>query len=121
MNNDPYFRRAALLRVIDGDTLRLHVDLGWNVASDHNVRLLRVNAPEMKLATKALGLASKMFVEGWMVEHAIHSLSSWVWPFTIRSEKDDAFGRYLCEVWCGEGHNLNDDLLTAGFAVEFVK
>lgn len=117
---DPYIRRASLLRVIDGDTLRLHVDLGWNVASDHNVRLLRVNAPEMKLATKAAGLASKIFVEGWLMEHAGHMPAPTAWPFYIQSEKDDAFGRYLCEVYCGEGHNLSADLLSEGFAVPFV-
>ncbi len=116
---DPYIRRAAILRVIDGDTLRLRVDLGWNVFSDHNVRLLRVNAPEMKLATKAAGLASKLFVEGWMTEHALHVPAPTLWPFTIRSEKDDSFGRYLVELSCGKSHNLSDDLLSSGFAVPY--
>lgn len=114
---DPYIRRCALLRVIDGDTLRLHVDLGWNVFSDHNVRLLRVNAPEMKGDTLAAGQAAKAWVVQWLTEHG----SAAVWPYVIHSEKDDAFGRYLVELYDANDVNLNDDLLASGNAVPYVR
>lgn len=118
---DPYIRRADVTRVVDGDTVRLHIDLGFNVCVDHNVRLLRVNAPEMKSPTAAAGLASKIYVEGWVVDHALHAVKLPTdWPFTIRSEKADVYGRYLVDLWCGQGHNLSEDLVRDGYAVPFM-
>lgn len=114
---DPYIRRCSLLRVIDGDTLRLHVDLGWNVFSDHNVRLLRVNAPEMRGDTLAAGQVAKQWVTDWLSAHTTNTQ----WPFVIHSEKDDAFGRYLVELYDLNDVNLNDDLLASGNAVPYVR
>lgn len=118
---DPYIRQANLLRVIDGDTVRLRVDLGWNQFSDHNVRFLRVNAPEMKGDTLVAAQASRDFVIKWFADHASHGTPNPLFPFDIRSEKDDAFGRYLVEVYCGLEHNIGDDLLAANMAVLYVR
>jgi micrococcal nuclease len=43
---DPYVRRAKVSRVIDGDTLDLEVDLGYNVSLKIRGRLLGVDTPE---------------------------------------------------------------------------
>lgn len=118
---DPYIRRIVPIRTVDGDTIRIRVDLGWNIFSDHNTRLLRVNAPELRGETYAAGLAAKQYVEQWLVEHVTHSPVKPEWPFTIHSEKDDAFGRYLIELYCGVEHNLNDDLIASGNATLWSK
>lgn len=114
---DPYIRRARFSRVIDGDTLRLVIDLGWNTSTEKNCRLLRVDAPEVRGEERPQGLAAKAFVEEWVTEHAM----GMPWPFIIRSEKDDAFGRYLIELTARGGCNLNDDLLAAGHAEKWTK
>lgn len=109
--NDPYIRRAQLIRVIDGDTLRLRIDLGWNAYSEHNVRLLRVNTPELRKDDPA-GDIAKGRVTMWLKDHDTG------WPLTIRSEKSDSFGRYLVEVFDVAGECLNDYLVGLGYAAD---
>ncbi len=62
---DPYLRRADLARVIDGDTVVLHIDLGWHITVDYAVRLLGVNSPEKRGITKAAGDAAQNYTQGW--------------------------------------------------------
>lgn len=112
---DPYVRRARITRVIDGDTVRATIDLGWNASIEQNCRLLRVDAPEVRGTERPEGLAAEAFVQAWVDEHAMGS-----WPFTIRSEKADSFGRYLIELTARGGCNLNDDLLAAGYAADWI-
>ena len=118
MNLDPYIRQCQVIRVIDADTLRLRIDLGWNQFSDHNVRLLRVNAPELKGDTREAGLDSKMWVINWLQEKALDE-SITAWPFIIHSQKSDSFGRYLGEIYSLNGDNLNDDLIKSGHGIPF--
>ena len=42
----PYEYRAKLDRIIDGDTYRLHIDLGFDLTLTESVRLAGVNCPE---------------------------------------------------------------------------
>ena len=55
--------RCSLDRVIDGDTIDVHIDLGFKIIlSKERVRLLGINTPESRtrnLEEKALGLAAK--------------------------------------------------------------
>jgi endonuclease YncB( thermonuclease family) len=43
---DPYYYRASLLRVVDGDTIDVDLDLGFNLRARHRLRLLDVDTPE---------------------------------------------------------------------------
>ncbi len=38
---------ATVIRVIDGDTIRLRLDLGWNIYLDANCRIAGINTPEL--------------------------------------------------------------------------
>lgn len=41
---------ARIVRVVDGDTLRVHLDLGWGIwLRDEPIRLAGINAPELRL------------------------------------------------------------------------
>ena len=42
----PYEYQAKLIRVIDGDTYRLQIDLGFDLTLTESVRLAEVNCPE---------------------------------------------------------------------------
>jgi micrococcal nuclease len=120
--NDPYWRRCAPVRVVDGDTVVLAIDLGWNVVTTHMVRLLDVNTPELRRPTAEAGGAARDYTAGWFAAHAAHAARvDAAWPFTERSEKADSFGRYLCRVECGLGHSLGADLVAAGHAVPFME
>ena len=42
----PYEYEAKLDRIVDGDTYRLHIDLGFDLTLTESVRLAGVNCPE---------------------------------------------------------------------------
>lgn len=42
----PYEYHAELVRVIDGDTYRLQIDLGFDLTLTESVRLAHINCPE---------------------------------------------------------------------------
>ncbi len=113
---DAYVRRAALARVIDGDSVVLRIDLGWHITAEYPVRLLGVNSPEKRGITNAAGVAAQDYTQGWFERY----LEPGPWPFMMRSEKLDKYGRSLGTVWTGGGaHCLNTDLLEAGHAVVY--
>lgn len=107
--------RARLEGIVDGDTLDVLVDCGFRNFRSERLRLLGVNTPEMKGATRYEGLAAKVYVNAWMAEARVDE-----WSLVIQTEKSDAFGRFLARVWrITDGRCLNDDLLANGHAVPF--
>ena len=60
-----YYYKTEVLRVVDGDTVDVRMDLGFNVWHKCRVRLLGINAPESRtrdLEEKSRGLAAKSFL-----------------------------------------------------------
>lgn len=122
--------RAAWLHVVDGDTIDVRVDVGF----DHNglgmrLRLLGVDTPERKGDTRLAGDLAMAFTNAWLQYHA--DPKGRVFLRTARSphdvDKDDSFGRYLATVYnlvdgetCGD-HCLNAALLDSGNAVPYVR
>lgn len=51
---------ATIVRVVDGDTLDVVLDLGWKISYRAKVRLARCNAPEVSTLA---GREAKQFVE----------------------------------------------------------
>ena len=109
--------RARLERVIDGDTLDVTIDCGFHGFRTERLRLLGVNTPERKGATRAAGDEALRFVQTWLGLAAV--AAGGAWPLVIQTEKADAFGRFLATVWGVDGACLNADLLATGHAVPF--
>ena len=116
MPPDIWAYRARAERVIDGDTLQIVIDAGLNCYRTERIRLLGVNAPEVKGPTRPAGLAAAAFVTDWLARVPFDE----DWPLIVQTAKGDAFGRWLARVWRPDGRCLNDDLLTAGHAVPFM-
>jgi len=104
---------AKLVRVIDGDTVVLDVDLGFHVTIRETFRLYGVNAPEMRGEDKGAGQAAKAFVEQWFATKTNPVAS------TYKPRPQDKYGRWLVDVWDSpEAYTaLNDALVAAGHAV----
>ena len=57
-----YTYKIKLDRVIDGDTIDAHIDLGFDVSIKKRIRFMGINTPESRtrdLEEKARGLAAK--------------------------------------------------------------
>ncbi len=60
--SEMFIYNATILRVVDGDTVDVMVDLGFSIHKKIRVRLYGIDAPESRtrdLAEKKLGLAAK--------------------------------------------------------------
>lgn len=95
-----YTYKAAVVRIVDGDTIIVDIDLGFGVwLREQSVRLAKINAPEIRGATREAGLVAKDFLSKLI-------LNKWV---QIRTEKgDDKYGRWLATVLIEEDKNLID-------------
>lgn len=117
-----WVRRARLVRLIDGDTLTLVVDLGFGIQIGHDprqeirVRLLGLDCPEVHGPTKAAGLAAAAYTRAWLAEAGATD-----WPLIVQTEKPDSFGRYLATVFrSSDKACLNADLIANKFAIPFM-
>ena len=107
--------RARLIKVVDGDTVDLSVDLGFGVSKVERVRLAGLNTPEMN----AGGTDAKLWVSIWFADHT--RLADSDWPYQVRTQKAlprDKYGRWVGDIWFGDSH-LNAALLESGLAVPY--
>jgi micrococcal nuclease len=109
---DHYIRRARVTRVIDGDTLDLMIDLGYEVWKSQRVRLALIDTPEVRGVEKEAGLAAKQFVVEWVSKAGpLFYVAS-----KIKRSKDK-YGRYVVKIYDVDGNCLNSILHTTGHAV----
>lgn len=101
--------RALVLRVLDGDTVRLLVDLGFYARQQVDLRLKDVAAPELN---QPGGPEAREFVATWLA-----STPRLDWPLVVTTEVTHAveptqtrtFARYVGDIWSGDRH-LNADI-----------
>ena len=105
--NKLYFYRAKLIRVVDGDTADLQVDLGFNIFVRERFRFAGINAYEIDTE---LGKLAKAYVERRFAENNNECL--------IRSEKQGKYGRWLAWIYLADSDKtLNEELVEKGLAV----
>lgn len=103
--------QAEIVRVIDGDTVRLDIDLGFRLQLRETFRLSNVNCAE--LGTD-LGQQAKDFAIDWFAINDGKCM--------IRSDKplsSDKYGRWLAKIYGGETC-LNELLLQNSLAVPYM-
>lgn len=103
-----FFYRAKLLNVVDGDTVDLEVDLGFNIFIRERFRLAGINAYEISTEK---GKIAKAYVEKRFAENNNECV--------IRSEKKEKYGRWLAWIWFDGEKTLNEELVELGLAVRY--
>ena len=113
-----YEYKAKITRVVDGDTLKALVDVGFNMHHDVTLRLFGIDCPEVRtrnLEEKEKGFEAKDRVS------ALLAASNF--EVNIKSHGVDKYGRCLAEVVSitphGESKNINRILLEEGLAVDY--
>jgi micrococcal nuclease len=110
MKDRLYHFEARVLRVIDGDTFEASVDTGFRNRHETTIRILGINAPEVRGANRAAGLHASAFLRHILEGETV----------IVRTEKPDAFGRALADVWHwdAEGYySVAKRMIEAGHAV----
>ena len=111
-NPDAFVYQAELDRVVDGDTVDVILDLGFDVKlHKQRVRLHGIDTPESRtrdLAEKKLGLAAKKRLQELCVG-----------KFKIKSLGKVKYGRILGIPYTEDGEDICKILIKEGHAVEY--
>ena len=100
-----------VVKVVDGDTIDIVIDLGFNLSKKERVRLAGIDSPESRtkdLEEKELGLESKEFLKRRLEDGKSSGLR-------VKTEKDGKYGRMLGWIYCGET-NINTEMVDRGYA-----
>lgn len=106
-----YEYRAKVLKVHDGDTIRVEADLGFDVRHILNVRFYGINTPELRGEELEAGLVARDWLRTQLPEGSSVVLKTY-------KDRREKFGRYLAEVYCDAlgDESLNDALVRLGLA-----
>lgn len=120
MTDDALFHfRARCVRVVDGDTADLTIDVGFYLTSTLRVRLLGIDAPELRSSDpdeRARAVLAHQCLIGMLSPSTVRT----DWPLRMRTQKADSFGRWLADIWIAEtGVSVNGELLRLGHAGEY--
>ncbi len=98
---------SVVERLVDGDTLRLELDLGLHIYRHDSVRIAHINAPEMSTAEgrAALAFAATLVRPGESV--------------TFVSTRLDKYGRPLGTMLLAGGQDYGTLMLENGHAVPY--
>ena len=110
-----YVHKAIVDRVIDGDTLLLRIDLGFQVWKEQRVRLAEIDAPAMD---EPMGKDAYRFVRDQLAKADF---------VMVKTNKIDIYGRYVGHIFYSfknlskedifsSGHYLNQELINRGLA-----
>jgi endonuclease YncB( thermonuclease family) len=125
-----YSYDARVIRVVDGDTVVLHlekefslkVDFGFYIKDEVKLaktaqltfRLLGIDTPEVVGASKPEGLKAKAELERLLS----------IGPIRAETEKGDKYGRWLVRLFVKQPNgvelSVNDALLADGFAKPYM-
>ena len=108
-----YEYNCEIKRVVDGDTVDVIIDLGFDIFYKSRVRLYGIDTPESRTRNKdekARGLMSKQYL--------IDELSKGQVVIKTHKDKKGKFGRVLGEMYVGD-KNINLMMVDDCLAVEY--
>ena len=112
------FRVTEIVKVIDGDTVDVIIDLGFDLYKKERVRVAGVDTPEKRtrdLEEKALGIDAT----NWMIKE-LDSAINGEDDLVIRTDLDGGFGKYgrlLGWLYIGDSDvSLNERMIEEGYA-----
>ena len=115
------FRVTEINRVVDGDTIDVTIDLGFDLYKKERVRIAGVDTPEKRtrdLEEKALGIDAT----NWMKEN-LESAIDGESELTIRTELNRGTGKYgrlLGWLYIGDEQvSINEQMIDEGYAWEY--
>lgn len=108
-------------RVVDGDTVEVELDLGFRMYHKVFVRLMDIDAPEMKLEEHEAGKVAKQFVENWFAKYYDKGIICTAVKYDKYGGRID--GEFSVSEWTTPDsmlvHHLGRDLLENRLAVPY--
>ena len=115
------FRVTEVTKVVDGDTIDVVIDLGFDIYKHERVRIAGIDTPEKRtrdLEEKALGIDAT----NWM-KYTLQDTLKGENELTIRTELKGGMGKYgrlLGWLYVGDDTvSLNEQMIAEGYAWEY--
>ena len=115
------FRVTEVTKVVDGDTIDVVIDLGFDIYKHERVRIAGIDTPEKRtrdLEEKALGIDAT----NWM-KYTLEDTIKGDHELTIRTELKGGMGKYgrlLGWLYVGDDTvSLNEQMIAEGYAWEY--
>ena len=105
------YKIKEVVKVVDGDTIDIIVDLGFGLTKKERVRIAGIDTPESRtrdLKEKEYGLAAKYYLQG-ILNRADDLI--------VRTEKEGKFGRMLGWLYSDDDEkSINQVMIDEGYA-----
>lgn len=115
----PYEYRCKVNRVVDGDTVDVDIDLGFNIIlTDERVRIMGIDTPESRTSDKVekvFGLAAKERLKELLGKEAILKTE-------VNKDGEDMkgkFGRVLGDFLTEDGRRVTEIMIEEGHCVPY--
>ena len=109
------YRVSKVIKIIDGDTIDVMLDLGFDIMYKSRVRLFGIDTPESRtrdVIEKEYGLMSKKYLTDELKSASKLSIK------TYKGEETGKFGRILGDVFV-DGKSVNMKMVKEGHAVQY--
>ena len=109
------YRVKKVTKIVDGDTIDVTLDMGFDILYQQRVRLFGIDTPESRtrdLEEKKYGLLSKYFLKAEL------SLGKKITVKTYKGDETGKFGRILGDIWI-DGKSVNQKMCDKGYAVPY--
>ena len=109
------YRVKRVTKVVDGDTIDVILDMGFNILFAQRVRLFGIDTPESRTRDKEekkYGLLSKYFLKDALSNGKKITIK------TYKGDETGKFGRILGDVWI-DGKSINQTMCDKGYAVAY--
>ena len=114
-STDFSYRVAKVIKIIDGDTIDVMLDLGFDIMFKSRVRLFGIDTPESRtrdVIEKEYGLMSKKYLTNKLKSAKKIAIK------TYKGEETGKFGRILGDVFI-DGKSVNLMMCNEGYAVKY--
>ena len=105
------YKIKEVVKIVDGDTIDVNIDLGFNLTKKERVRVAGIDTPESRTSDdeeKVFGIEAK--------EHLKHKLEK-AEALTISTEKEGKYGRMLGWIYAdGSPVSINQLMIDEGYA-----
>lgn len=112
------YKVSRVYRVVDGDTIDVDIDLGFDVSIHKLVRLAGIDTPESRTKDayeKKLGLESKEWLKNKLKDAEIIRIN------TEKPDSTEKFGRILGWLYIGSDTvSINETMIQQGYAWSYL-